>query len=133
MTLNEVLLKKNIINASLLAQSQKEAASRGVSFEEILIEKGVSDSDITKAKEEVFNIPIKKITESTRVPMEFLREIPEDSVKHYRFIPLEFKEGVLEIGVVNPDDIDTREALQFLSSRLNIPLKIYLSNSKSSA
>ena len=126
MTLNEVLLKKNIINASLLAQSQKEAASRGVSFEEILIEKGVSDSDITKAKEEVFNIPIKKITESTRVPMEFLREIPEDSVKHYRFIPLEFKEGVLEIGVVNPDDIDTREALQFLSSRLNIPLKIFL-------
>ena len=32
MTLNEVFLKKNIINASFLAQSQKEAASRGGFF-----------------------------------------------------------------------------------------------------
>lgn len=126
MTLTEVLLKKNIVNSALLAQSRQEAAGKGISLEEVLIAKGVSDDDITQAKEEVFNIPIKKITDSTRVPMEFLREIPQDSVRHYKFMPLEYNDGILDVGVVNPDDAETRDALQFLSSKLSIPLKIFL-------
>ena len=36
------------------------------------------------------------------------------------------EDGVLAIGIVNPDNIGARDAIQFIASKLNIPFKLYL-------
>ena len=126
MSFGEILVKNRIIDSSLLTQSRKEMEEQGVSLEEVLLKQGIPEDAITRAKSEAFGIPIKKIGDISKIPFDILKKIPEESVRHYRFIPVGLREGVIEMGVVNPDDMAGREALQFLSSKLDLPIKIYL-------
>lgn len=126
MTFGEILVKKNIVSSNTIFESRKEVGEIGISLTEALLKRGVSDIAITEAKSEAFGIPIKKIPETERVRFEVLKKIPETSARHYGFVPIGIKEGVIEIGVTEPDDIAAREALQFLSSKLNLPFKIFL-------
>ncbi len=62
---------------------------------------------------------------TARIPVETLRYIPEESASYYRFIPLQIKDGVLEVGVVDPDNIEARDVLQFISTTNKMPFKVY--------
>lgn len=70
-------------------------------------------------------IPVAKLGGS-RISFDVLQYIPEDSATHYQIIPLDFKEGVLHVGMVDPSDIEARDALQFITSKNNLPFKIFL-------
>ena len=126
MSFGEILVKKKIITNDLLIESKKKSEKEGLFLDDILLSQGVSEDDILNAKSESFSIPLKKISPNTQVPFEVLKNIPEESARHYKFVPLGFKDGVMDVGVVHPDDLEAREALQFLSSRLNLPFKIFL-------
>src|SRR3989338_3840257 len=52
--------------------------------------------------------------------------IDEDSAIHYHFVPIELHDGVLQVGVTDPENIQAMYALQFISVKLGIPFKIYL-------
>lgn len=58
--------------------------------------------------------------------LDTLKYIPEDSARHYRFVPIGIKEGVLEVGIVDPDNMEARDAVAFITAKLNIPYKFYL-------
>jgi type IV pilus assembly protein PilB len=60
------------------------------------------------------------------IPSKVLEYIPQDSAEHYRVIPLAVTDGVLEVGVVDPDDLEARDALNFISARLGMPYKLFL-------
>ncbi|MFC1756928.1 GspE/PulE family protein [Patescibacteria group bacterium] len=126
MSFGEILVKKNAISTDFLVKSKEEARTRKVSLEEVLIKNGIPEEVVVDAKGGAFGLPIKKITSETQVPFEILKQIPEESVKHYQFIPVDLKDGVVHIGIVNPDNMEAREALQFLSSKLNLPFKIFV-------
>ena len=93
-----------------------------------LLEFGVSETALLQAKSTFYNIPQKQI--SGRVPFEILKYIPEDSAKYYRFVPIGLIDGVLEVGVTDPNNIAAIDALQFITSRLNLPFKLFLISSK---
>lgn len=57
---------------------------------------------------------------------EVLKYIPEESATHYQFVPIGLKDGVLEIGIVDADNMAARDAVSFITSRLNLPYKFYL-------
>jgi len=52
--------------------------------------------------------------------------IPQESAEHYSMVPLGVKDGVLEVGVIDPNNIDVRDALNFISARINMPYKLFL-------
>lgn len=54
-----------------------------------------------------------------------LEYIPQDSAVHYQVIPLGVKDGVLEIGAVDPNDLEARDALNFISARIGMPYKLF--------
>ena len=60
------------------------------------------------------------------ITYDILEYIPEDSALHYQVVPLSLKDGVMEVGMVDPDDIEGRNALTFIFSRLSLPFKITL-------
>ncbi len=60
------------------------------------------------------------------IPGKVLEYIPEDSALHYRVVPLAVKDGVLEVGAVDPNDLDARDALNFISARIGLPYKLFL-------
>ncbi len=99
--------------------------SGGETLDDILVAKGVHLEDILEARGEFLNIPIRSLADTT-VPFEVLEYIPEESAVHYKFVPIGLKEGTLEVGIVDPDNIDARDALNFISAKNNIPYKIFL-------
>ena len=70
------------------------------------------------------NIP-KRSLEGQDVPLEILQFIPEESASHYRFVPIGQKNGVLEIGITNPENLEARDALQFLAGKEGVPYKLF--------
>jgi type IV pilus assembly protein PilB len=60
------------------------------------------------------------------VPFEALDYIPEESAVHYRFAPIGLSDGTLEVGIVDPDNMEARDAISFLAAKKNIPYKIFL-------
>ncbi|MFH1979052.1 MAG: GspE/PulE family protein [Patescibacteria group bacterium] len=129
MNFGEILVKNKTVSSDVLAQSKKEAEESGLSLEEVLSKNGVEEELIVDAKSKAFGIPSKKITSSASIPFDILQQIPEESARHYKFAPLGIVDGIMEVGIVNPDDMAGREALQFLSSKLNLPFKIFLISS----
>ena len=61
----------------------------------------------------------------TKIPYEVLRAIPEESADHYRLAPLAIKDGVLEVGMVDPEDIHAIDALNFISRSSGMPYKVF--------
>lgn len=55
-----------------------------------------------------------------------LEFIPEESAEHYRIVPIGVKDGVLEVGAVNPNNLEAHDALNFISSRISMPYKLFL-------
>ncbi len=72
----------------------------------------------------VFNVPKRSIAD-TKIPYEILRYIPEESAQHYKLAPLSVVEGVLEVGMVDPDDIHGIDALNFIAKATGMPFKIF--------
>ncbi len=70
-------------------------------------------------------IPVANLGGS-RIPFDVLQYVPEDSAAYYQFIPIDFKDGVLHVGMVEPDNIEARDALQFIATKSGIPFRIFL-------
>jgi type IV pilus assembly protein PilB len=61
----------------------------------------------------------------TKIPYEVLRYIPKESAEHYKIAPLSIVEGALEVGMVDPDDIEGIDALNFIGRATGMPYKIF--------
>ncbi|HEY4506235.1 MAG TPA: GspE/PulE family protein [Candidatus Paceibacterota bacterium] len=70
-------------------------------------------------------IPIKDLS-GKRISPEILKYIPEESAANYQFVPIGIKDGILEIGIVDPDNIEARNAVSFISDKLGLPFKFFL-------
>lgn len=125
MNLLEALAAKKLISAKEIAVIEKEAKQSGDSIESVLVKRGITSEDILKVKSEILEVPIRTVA-NDEVQFSVLEYIPEESAIHYKFVPLSVKDGVLEVGLVNPDNIEARDALNFISSRAGLPYKIFL-------
>ena len=61
----------------------------------------------------------------TKVPFEVLKYISEESAAHYKLAPLSVRDGVLEIGMVDPDNIEGFDALNFIARNTGMPFKVF--------
>lgn len=86
---------------------------------------GISEDSVTQAKSAFYKLPYQKIKPQD-VPYQIIKYIPEDAARHYKFIPIAFTDGVLSVGVTEPENIESMNALQFISAKLGIPFKVFL-------
>ena len=75
---------------------------------------------------DVVEIPVRVLEKDEQPGFDVLKYIPEESALHYRFVPLDMKDGVLEVGLVDADNIAARDAVSFITSRLNLPYKFFV-------
>ncbi len=71
------------------------------------------------------DIPVANLETGYKVPPETLNYIPKTSSDYYRIIPLRIRDGVLEVGMIDPGNIEARDALQFIASKVGLPFKIF--------
>src|SRR3989344_697486 len=127
MSFLEELVKKGIINNSQIDEIKNLAKEKhDGNIDEALVEFGVSEEKIITAKGEYLQMPIKKVDMKEMSFFDALKYIPEDAATHYHFAPIEFKEGVLEVGITDGENSQAIDALQFISAKLGIPFKVFL-------
>lgn len=126
MTFLEDLAKKGVIDqsqVSLVLDRAREMHAGNIA--NALVELGMNEDELTKMRGEYYNIPTRNI-DIKAFNFDVLKYIPQDSSEHYNFVPIGMSDGVLEIGVIEPDNIEAMNALQFIASKLNTPFKIFL-------
>ncbi|OIO29589.1 hypothetical protein COX93_03265 [Candidatus Nomurabacteria bacterium CG_4_10_14_0_2_um_filter_30_12] len=126
MSFLEELVKKGVINNAQIDEIKNLAKEKNDgNIDEALIEFGISEDKILTIKGEYLDMPVKKI-DTKDMSFDVLKYIPEDAAKHYGFVPIELKDGVLEMGILDGENSQAVDALQFISAKLGIPFKIFL-------
>ncbi len=125
MSILDILAQKEIINRGDIGRLKTEAEDAGVPLEQILMKHGVNEDVILDSKGEYYSIPTRNLG-GQQIPFSILKNISEDSARHYSFVPIGIKDGLLEVGIVDPENIEARDALNFISNKINMPFKLYL-------
>lgn len=126
MSLIPQLVKKGILEKAQATALEYEIKTSGRKEEEIILEKRITSEDfLFNLKSENLKIPL-KIVSPGEVSLDVLETIPEESAKYYRMIPLTKEGDRLEVGMVYPEDLKTREALEFLSRQSKFSYQIFL-------
>ncbi|MBI3888501.1 type II/IV secretion system protein [Candidatus Nomurabacteria bacterium] len=126
MSFLEELAKKGVIEGSQIGEIKNRANEEfSGDIDEALIKSGVPEEKILEIKGEYLNLPIRNVN-SEQMSFNTLKYISEDSATHYHFVPIELKDGVLEVGITNPENMEAMDALQFISNKIGIPFKVFL-------
>lgn len=97
----------------------------GATPEDALVLYGVKKEDVLRGRGFYYNLPVRDL-KGKGVPFDILKYIPEDSASYYHFAPIGIASGILEIGITDPENIEARDALQFIATKVGMPFKIYL-------
>lgn len=119
----QILRERGGIEDSFI-QRATELVSEGRSYESAFLELGMATSDIRDFFSDYYQVPSFTIPEGFSVKQEILNYIPQDSAVHYRAVPLKIEDSVLVVGVSNPDNLQMREALNYISTSNNIPYRL---------
>lgn len=130
MSILDVLSEKKLIQKKDIASIEKEVDSTGLTLEEVLEKRGIALKDVLTAAGEYYQVPVRMLMPEEKIPGEILDYVPEEAVIHYKFVPLAVKDGVLEVGILDPDNLEARDALNFISSKINMPFKLFLVSEK---
>lgn len=125
MSILDVLIKQGVIETKDLPAIKEKIETLGGEIEETLLSVGMSEEDILRAKSEYYAMPEKKIDVSL-IENKILDYIPEEAAIYYQFVPIGLNNGVLEVGMMDPDNISARDALNFISSKINLPFKTFI-------
>ncbi len=126
MDILQYLVSKKVLSKERADKIRAESADQEVPVLDLLKKDGkISEGIILDALSEVFRIPIKKVN-TKNISEDILAYIPQESAGLYKFVPIGISDGALEVGVTNPDDIESRDALNFISSKTGTPYKIFL-------
>jgi type IV pilus assembly protein PilB len=97
----------------------------GKGLEEAMHETGVDATAMREAFAEYYQVPSFVITEGFSIPEEVLSYIQEESAIHYRIVPLRVEDGVLHVGANDPEDLQVREVLNFVSTKHDLGYKLF--------
>ena len=124
----EFLAGKKLIDEITLESLNIETAEANKSIEELILERGlIKEDELYTLKSQFFKIPLKKISDF-KINPEVFKLVPLEAAQHYRFVPLALdqKKKILEAGMLDPEDISAREALNFIAHRNNLTPKIFI-------
>ncbi|MEW5805607.1 MAG: ATPase, T2SS/T4P/T4SS family [Patescibacteria group bacterium] len=129
-------LAANLVEKGLLTQAQiqilqKEANTRGVNLEDLIIEQSlVAEQELLDLKSQIFGLPVKNFVDDETVPREVLLLIPYESSRHYQMLAFQKDGKALFVGMVHPENSEAQQALKFIAKGLGLDLKIFLISNK---
>ena len=78
----------------------------------------------TKGKSDETGLAEKKDWGGSKISPDIISIVPYEAAKKYRFVPLEREGQTLRVGVVDMDDIEVQNALQFLSEKNRLSVEL---------
>ncbi len=122
----EVLVKRGVINRYQIDTIIEASTKEEKSVEKVLLEMGVSDDAILEAKSIYYDID-KKDIDYEEVDRSIVHLIPEETAKTYKMVAFgKDAEGVLEVGMLEPRNVEAKNVLQFLTNESGTPYRVYI-------
>lgn len=127
MTFIEALVQQGLVPQDQVGDILRVAAEKYEgNLEDSLIAHGVPENTLLAQKSTFYNIPSRPVDVKT-VRGEILKYIPEDAALRYHFVPLAIEDGVLMVGITNPENAQAGDALQFvMDSHGGMPFKVFV-------
>jgi len=85
----------------------------------------VDGEEYAKIKSEVINIPYKNLIDEN-IDKEVLRILPQNLSENYKMVIFKKEDNVLHVGMVDPENFNAVEAIEFLAHKNNYSLKSYI-------
>ena len=123
----DFLVDNAIIERSAVGRIEQDMAA-GDSIDEAALALGVEAGLLFQAKQDFFSTYEVRLQENEQaIPAEILQYIPENSAQLYGFVPLALTaEGELEVGILDPDNLSAKAALEFISGSSGLSYHLYL-------
>lgn len=113
------LVTKGIINRYQLEDVLE--AAKNSNIDHALAAAGIAADVVRRARAEFYGIPEREIN-FQNFSFDALKYIPEDASANYQIIPIGINHGVLEIGMLDPGNVAAQGALQFIASKIKMPV-----------
>jgi type IV pilus assembly protein PilB len=120
----EKLLETGDVTESFVRQVKETMQQTGQSLEATLIQLGIAPQVVRTLFAEYYQVPPFIIPEGFNITEEILMYIPEESAMHYQIVPLFIEDEVLVVGVNDPENLQIREVLNFVSTKYNLAYKL---------
>jgi type IV pilus assembly protein PilB len=117
----EQLVKKNIINRYQMEDIIEKSRDMNGDIDRALESFGIAADVVRSVRAEFFGLPERAI-DFQNFSFDVLKYIPEDASVNYKLVPLGIKKGVLEVGMLDPGDVAALGALQFISTKIKMPI-----------
>lgn len=120
-----ILVQRGTLSEERARLLVARAQSEGVRIDELLKQEGFTEQEILEARQGgTVRVPMRTLG-NTRVPIEVLQLLPEESARFYKAVVLAVNDGVMEVGVVDPDNIQTADAISFIARQHNMPFTFF--------
>ncbi len=122
-SIEDVLLKDNLISEEQANQLKLEMASTGLPAEKVVRDSGlVSEEEIVKAKAEIISVPYVDISKKG-ITVDILNKIPEPVAKRYNLIPFDLTKNILSVVMADPLDL---QVIAFLEAKTGLKIKAFI-------
>lgn len=121
-TVEQTLISSGIVSSEQMAEYEKAAVAAKQPLLSFLVnQKHVSDEDLTKATAHVSGVPYVNLT-NVFIDHSVLELLSEDTANRYMAVPLGEMKGRLVVAMLDADNV---QAVDFLSTKIGRPLKVY--------
>jgi len=126
MILIDELIKRGVLKGDQALSVIKVADEKyNGKIDEALLDLNIDENKILEVKGDIFGIPIKDVNPKD-VPSSVLKLIPIEAARIYQFVPIRLTDNFLEVGIIDPDNVQALDALTFITAKLNKPFKLFL-------
>lgn len=126
MNLLETLVKMGIINRYQIEQIIETSTKEEKSIENVLLDMDIKDSAILDAKSAYLGVK-KQLVNYAEVSADIVKIIPEESARMYKMAAFgRTPDDVLQVGMLDPRNIEAQNVLQFIVAKSGIPYEIYI-------
>lgn len=118
----DALISEGLIGEGELRSLKAQAAKDGKPILTHLLDTGhINDENLTKALAEASNVPYVNLS-TLRVDTKILSLLPQDVAEHYMAVPIGEMQNRLVVAMLDADNV---QAVDFLSNKIERPLKVY--------
>lgn len=126
----QYLVDQKYIEAGDISSIQQRGSQHVDGVEGVLTDEwGLEQDTILEAKDAVSSLESARV-DTKKISQQVLHLVPEDSARHYSFVPIGIEDNTLQVGIVDPDNIEARDALNFIAARAGMPFQMYLITQK---
>lgn len=110
--IKEFIITSGLLNKDLIEKAYVKARKEGSSFEEILIAQNLLTRErLAKIRAYLLGVPFVNL-ERAKIPPEILDLIPEAIAKKHNIVPYRKRDGVLEVAMLDPEDLQILELIK---------------------